>query len=100
MEEKIINDKVDELLCKMEAYFKEAVENHKPLQDKLNEDVKALMNEFDEKEETKRFEQIKAYSDFIALAISMPIGDELKERIIEELVKMAGEKDGDIQEEV
>lgn len=87
MEEKIINDKVDGLLSEMEVHFKEAVEAHKPLQDKLNEDVKALMDEFDAKEETVRYEQVKAYSDYIALTISMPLSEELKERIIEELVK-------------
>lgn len=85
--EKIINDKVDELLVKMEGYFKEAVENHKPLQDKLNDKVKALMDEFDGKEETKRFQQVKDFSDYIALTISMPLTEETKERIIEELVK-------------
>lgn len=86
-EEKIINDKVDELLVEMEGMFKEAVEAHKPLQDKLNEDVKALMNEFDEREETKRFEKIKSLSDYIALTISMPIEESTKEKIIEEIVR-------------
>lgn len=90
MEEKIINDKVDGLLTKMEVYFKEAVEAHKPLQDKLNDDVKALMDEFDAAEETKRYEQVKAYSDYIALTISMPLSEELKERIIEELIEGCG----------
>lgn len=89
-EEKIINDKVDGLLTKMEVYFKEAVEAHKPLQDKLNDDVKKLMDEFDAAEETVRYEQVKAYSDFIALTISMPLSEELKERIIEELIEGCG----------
>lgn len=91
--EKIINDNVDELLVKMEGYFKEAVENHKPLQDELNDKVKALMDEFDGKEETKRFQMVKDFSDYIALTISMPISEETKEHIIEELVKEC-EKDG------
>ena len=85
--EKIINDNVDNLLTKMEVYFKEAVEKHKPLQDELNEKVKKLMDEFDGKEETKRFQQVKDFSDYIALTISMPLSEEVKERIIEELIK-------------
>ena len=93
MEEKIINDKVDELLSKMEVYFKDAVEAHKPLQDKLNDDVKALMDEFDKKKETIKYEQVKAFSDFIALTISMPLTEDVKEKIIEELVKIVGEED-------
>ena len=87
MTDKIINDNVDSLLTKMEGYFKEAVEAHKPLQDELNEKVKSLMNEFDEREETKRFQQVKDFSDYIALTISMPLSEEVKERIIEELIK-------------
>lgn len=97
MEEKIINDKVDGLLVKMEGYFKEAVENHKPLQDELNNKVKELMAEFDEKDETKRYEAVKAFADYIALTVSMPIPEELKEAIIEALVKEC-EKDGDKKE--
>ena len=101
MEEKIINDNVDELLVRMEGHFKEAVEAHKPLQDKLNEEVKKLMDEFDKKEETKRFQKVKDFSDYIALTISMPLEEETKERIIEELVKEC-EKDGksDVHKEV
>jgi len=91
MEEKIVNDKVDELLSKMEVYFKEAVEAHKPLQDKLNDEVKALMDEFDLRSETIRYQKVKDLSDYIALTISMPLTEELKERIIEELVKECGE---------
>lgn len=91
MEEKIVNDKVDKLLEKMEVYFKEAVEAHKPLQDKLNDEVKALMDEFDLRAETLRYQKVKDLSDYIALTISMPLSEELKERIIEELVKECGE---------
>ena len=71
----------------MEGYFKEAVEAHKPLQDELNEKVKSLMNEFDLREETKRFQQVKDFSDYIALTISMPLSEGVKEKIIEELIK-------------
>ena len=91
MEEKIINDNVDKLLTQMEVYFKDAVEKHKPLQDELNEKVKSLMDEFDKKEETKRFQEVKDFSDFIALALSMPLSEEIKEKIIEELVKVCEE---------
>lgn len=83
----IINDKVDGLLVEMEKHFKKAVEAHKPIQDELNEKVKALMDEFDEREETKEFQKVKDFSDYIALTISMPLEDETKERIIEELVR-------------
>jgi hypothetical protein len=100
MEVKIINDRVDELLTEMEGYFKEAVEAHKPLQGKLNEDVKKLMDEFDSKEETIRFEKIKSLSDYIALTISMPLEESTKEKIIEELVaNIRGDEDV-IREEV
>lgn len=92
--EKIINDKVDELLVKMEGYFKEAVENHRPLQDGLNDKVKELMAEFDAKEETKRYEMVKSFADYIALTVGMPLPEEIKEAIIEALVKEC-EKDGD-----
>lgn len=85
--DKIINDNVDSLLVKMEGYFKEAVEKHKPLQDELNDKVKGLMDEFDDREETKRFQMVKDFSDYIALTISMPLSEETKERIIEELIK-------------
>ncbi len=84
----IINDNVDKLLSRMEVHFKEAVEKHKPLQDELNEKVKGLMNEFDDKEETKRFQQVKDFSDYIALTISMPLEESTKEKIIEELVSI------------
>ena len=87
MEGKIINENVDNLLVEMEKIYKDAVEAHKPLQDELNKKVEELMHEFDEKEETKTFEKVKAKTDFIALTISMPLKDETKERIIEELVK-------------
>ena len=97
--ETIINDNVDGLLVKMENYFKEAVEAHKPLQEKLDSEVKALMDEYDEKEETKRFEKLKAQADYIALTISMPLTDETKEKVIEELVKGC-EENGICDEEV
>lgn len=100
MSEKIINDKVDGLLTKMEVYFKEAVEKHKPLQDELNDKVKALMDEFDEKEETKRFQMVKDFSDYIALTISMPISEGTKERIIEELIKECEENGNETSESV
>ena len=87
MEEKIINERVDELLVEMEKEYKEAVEAHRPLQEKLDNEVKKLMNEFDEKEETKRFEKVKAMADYIALTVNMPLTDETKEKVIEELVK-------------
>ena len=72
MDEKIMNDKVDGLLKEMEVYFKRAVEAERPLQQKLDEEVKKLMDEFDEKEETKRFQEVKDFSDYIALSLSMP----------------------------
>jgi chromosome condensin MukBEF ATPase and DNA-binding subunit MukB len=100
MSEKIINDKVDGLLTKMEVYFKEAVEKHKPLQDELNDKVKALMDEFDEREETKRFQMVKDFSDYIALTISMPISEGTKERIIEELIKECEENGKETSESV
>lgn len=81
----IINEKIDGLLTKMEEHFKGAIEAHKPLQEKLDKDVRALMDEFDAKEETKRYEKIKALSDYIALTISMPLKEETKEEIIEEI---------------
>lgn len=95
--EKIINDRVDSLLGKMETYFKEAVEAHKPLQDELNDKVKKLMDEFDETKETKRYEKVKSIADYITLSISMPLPDELKEQIIEKLVEECGE---DVDKEV
>lgn len=93
MEEKIINEKVDSLLVEMERIFKEAVEKNRECQEELDKKVKALVDEHDEKEEVKRYVKVKDLADFIALAISMPLEDRLKEEIIEELVKECG-KDG------
>lgn len=87
MDEKIINDRVDELLKRMEVHFKEAVEAERPLQNDLDEAVKMLMDEFDKNEEVIRFQKVKDFSDYIALTISMPLPEELKEKIIEALVK-------------
>ena len=97
-EEKIVNERVDKLLVEMEGIFKEAVEAHKPLQEKLDEDVRALMAEFDKREETKRFDDIKAKADFIALMLSMPLKEETKEKVVEEIVKGCYE-DGDTTSE-
>ena len=96
----VINENVDNKLKEMEIYFKEAVEGNKPLQDELNAKVKELMDAHDEKEEVKKFESVKAMADFIALALSMPITDETKERIIVELVKECEEKYGVVQKEI
>lgn len=85
--EKIINEKVDNMLVEMEKKYKEAVEAHRPLQEELDKKVKALMDEFDKREETERFEKVKAMADYLALTINMPLKDETKERVIEELVK-------------
>ena len=87
MEEKIINERVDGLLVEMEKEYKEAVEAHRPLQEELDNEVKKLMDEFDKREETKRFEKVKAMADYIALTVNMPLTDETKEKVIEELVK-------------
>ena len=100
MEEKIINDNVDGLLREMEVYFKRAVEGHKPLQEKLDQEVKNLMDEFDDQEETKRFQEVKDFSDYIALSLSMPLPEELKEKIIETLVNKCKESDKDVGKEV
>ena len=87
MEEKIINERVDGLLVEMEKEYKEAVEAHRPLQEELDNEVKKLMDEFDKREETKRFEKVKAMADYIALTVKMPLTEETKEKVIEELVK-------------
>ena len=86
MENKIINDKVDSMLVRMEGIFKEAVEANKVCQEELDKKVKALIDEHDEKEEVKRYVKVKDLSEFIALAISMPLKESTKEEIIEELV--------------
>ena len=62
-------------------------------EDELNDKVKALMDEFDLKKETIRYEQIKSFADFIALSMSMPLPEELKEDIIKTLVEKAREKE-------
>ena len=85
--EKIINEKVDNLLVEMEGYFKEAVEKNKVAQDELDKKVKALIDEHDAKEEVVRFTKVKDLSDYMALTISMPLEEETKEKVIEELVK-------------
>ena len=85
--EKIINEKVDNLLVEMEGYFKEAVEKNKVAQDELDKKVKALIDEHDAKEEVARFTKVKDLSDYLALTISMPLEEETKEKVIEELVK-------------
>ncbi len=87
MEEKIINDRVDSLLVRIEGYFKEAVEKNKECQDELDGKVKALIDEHDEKEEVKKFVKVKDLVDFITLALSMPLEDSTKERIVEEIVR-------------
>ena len=99
-DELVINERVDGMLSKLEEYFKAAVEGNKPLQDELNVKVKELMDEHDEKEEVKKFESVKAIVDYITLTLSMPMSDETKERIIEELVEESEKKYGAIQEEV
>lgn len=99
MEEKILNDKVDELLVEMEKIFKESAEKQKPLQEELDNKVRALMDEYDSNEDIVRFEKIKAQADYIALTLSMPLAEETKEKIIEELVKGC-EENGVCDEEV
>ena len=87
MEEKIINEKVDSLLVRMEGIFKEAVEANKVCQEELDSKVKTLIDEHDAKEEVKRFTKVKDMTDFVALALNMPLEDKTKERIIEEIVR-------------
>lgn len=96
---KIINDKVDELLKEMEVHFKGAVEAERPLQSELDEKVKKLMDEFDAKEEVQRFTKVKDISDYIALTISMPLPEKVKEEVIEALVKEC-EEDGEMGSKV
>ena len=97
--EKIINEKVDSLLVKMEGIFKEAVEANRVCQEELDKKVKALIDEHDEKEEVKRYVKVKDLSDYIALTISMPLKDETNEVIIEELVGEI-EDGGEVKESV
>lgn len=99
MSDIVINENVDNLLKKLEVFFTESVEGKKSLQGKLDEEVKKLMDEYDETDEVKKFESVKAIVDYITLTLSMPLGDELKEKIVETLVKECEEKYG-VQEEV
>lgn len=99
-EEKIINDKVDELLKKMEGYYKEAIEAHKPIQESLDQEVRTLMDEFDERGETKRYQEVKDLSDYIALTLTMPMSDKLKENVVEEIVKECGKNGTEASEGV
>lgn len=85
--EKIINDKVDSMLVKMEGIFKEAVEANKVCQDELDKKVKALIDKHDAKEAVKRYVKVKDLSDYIALTLSMPLEESTKEKIVEELVE-------------
>lgn len=90
--EVVINEHVDSLLSKMEVIFKDAVEGNKPLQEELNAEVKKLMDAYDEKDDVKKFESVKAIVDYITLTLSMPLTDETKEKVIEELTKECEEK--------
>ena len=99
MSDIVINENVDNLLKKLEVFFTESVEGKKPLQGKLDEEVKKLMDEYDEKDEVKKFESVKAIVDYITLTLSMPLGDELKEKIVETLVKECEEKYGSVESE-
>lgn len=98
MSDIVINENVDNLLKKLEVLFTESVEGKKPLQGELDAKVKELMDAYDEKEEVKKFENVKAIVDYITLTLSMPLGDELKEEIVEKLVKECEEKYGDKEE--
>ena len=93
----VINENVDNLLKKLEVYFTESVEDKKPLQGKLDSEVKKLMDAYDEEEAVKKFESVKAIVDYITLTLSMPLGDEMKEEIIEKLVKECEEKYGKVE---
>jgi hypothetical protein len=94
MSDIVINENVDNLLKELEVYFTESVEGKKPLQLELDKKVKELMDEYDEKDEVKKFENVKAIVDYITLTLSMPLEDELKEKIVEKLVKECEEKYG------
>jgi hypothetical protein len=83
----IINEKVDKLLVEMEGYFKEAVERNSEAQKELDERVKVLIDEHDKKEEVQRFIKVKDLSDYLALTLSMPLKEETKEKIVEEIVE-------------
>lgn len=91
--EKIINDKVDKLLKRMEKEFKKAANENKKLNEELDQKVKKLIEEHDSKAEVKRYVEVKDLADYIALTISMPIKEGTKERVIEEIVEEC-EKNG------
>lgn len=98
-DEIIINERVDNLLKEMEEIFKESAEKRKPIQEKLDKEVTALMDEFDKNEDIMRFEKLKAIADYMTLTFSMPLEDSTKEKIVEELVKGC-EEDGICAKEV
>ena len=85
--DKIVNDKVDNYLVEMEGIFKEAVEKNKELNEELDKKVKVLIDEHDAKAEVKRYQKVKDLSDYIALTISMPLEDRIKEEIIESILR-------------
>lgn len=93
VEVEIINEKVDSDLKKLEKIYGDALEGNKVAQEELDSKVKELMKEFDDKEAVKSYVKVKDISDYIALTISMPMSDEVKEKVIEELVKVC-EEDG------
>lgn len=93
VEVEIINEKVDSDLKKLEKIYGDALEGNKVAQEELDNKVKELMKEFDDKEAVKSYVKVKDISDYIALTISMPMSDEVKEKVIEELVKVC-EEDG------
>ncbi len=83
----IVNNKVDSMLKEFEVPFKEAAEKNKKLNEELDEKVRALMDEHDKNEDVVRFVKLKDFADYIALTVSMPLKEETKEEIIEELMK-------------
>lgn len=87
MEDKIINEKVDSMLKEIEEIFKKAVEGNKACNEELDKKVKVLVDEHDKKKEVVKYQKVKDLTDFIALAISMPIKEEIKEEIIKELLE-------------
>lgn len=85
--EKIVNDKIDGLLKRMEGMFKEAAEKNREKNEELDKKVRALMDKHDKTKEVERYVKIKDLADYIALTISMPLKEETKEEVIEEIVK-------------
>lgn len=83
----IVNNKVDSMLKEFEKPFKEAAEKNKKLNEELDEKVRALMDEHDKNKDVVRFVKLKDFADYIALTVSMPLKEETKEKIIEELMK-------------